>query len=66
MNKKLIGAEPYFCEKCNKDVILEVFEDEIITDAKISPIKILQFTECLSFGSVPDCEHCRKTKKYES
>jgi len=63
MYKKLVGAVPYFCEKSNTTVILETFEDEVITEDKITPIKIIHFSECLSSGSIPDCSICPNVRK---
>ena len=60
MDKKLIGAEPYYCVGSNQNVILEIFENEIITDDASNPIKIISFTECLSFGTIPECTSCPK------
>jgi len=63
MNEKLIGAEPYFCEKVNRDIVLAIFEDEFITGDISAPLKMIRLTECLSFGEVPDCSTCPKNTK---
>lgn len=63
MNKKLIGAEPYYCVTSNLNVILEVFEDDIITDDIDHPIKVVQFFECLSSDSIQECQGCPNNRK---
>ena len=63
MNEKLIGAEPYFCEKVNRDIVLAIFEDEFITGDVNSPVKMVRLTECLSFGEIADCKTCPKNTK---
>ena len=64
MNKKIIEAEPFFCEKTAKIVVLETFEDEKLSDDLDNPMKAFQFTECASCGVVPDCTFCPKNITY--
>ena len=58
MNEKLIGAEPYYCDKVKRDIVLAHFEDEFITGDFNMPVKMIRLTSCLSFGEVPDCSVC--------
>ena len=65
MNEKLIGAQPFFCEKVNRDIVLAIFEDEFITGNALNPVTMLRLVECLSYGETPDCAACTtNTKKH--
>ena len=63
MNERLIGAEPYFCEKVNRDIVLALFEEEFITGDIKAPIKMVRVAECMSYGETPDCKTCPKHTK---
>ena len=60
MNGKLIGAEPCYCEKANRVIVVAIFEDEIITGESCNPVKIVRRKECFSFGETEDCSICPK------
>ena len=60
MNEKLIGAEPIYCEKVNRDIILARFEDEFITGDHNNPVKMIRLVECLSRGEIAECSICKK------
>ncbi len=65
MNEKLIGAQPFFCDKVNRDIVLAIFEDEFITGNVNNPVTMLRLVECLSCGETPDCAVCTtNTKKH--
>ena len=67
MNEKLIGAEPYYCEKATRDIVVAIFEDELITGDMDNPVKMVRLVESLSYGEFSDCEICPKnTKKHSS
>ena len=67
MNEKLIGAEPYYCEKANRDIVVAIFEEELITGGMNNPVKVVRLVECLSYGEFSDCNLCPKnTKKHPS
>ena len=67
MNEKLIGAEPYFCKKANRDIVVAIFEDEFITGDMNNPVKMIRLVECLSYGEFSDCKICpQNTKKHSS
>lgn len=63
MNEKLVGAEPYYCDKVKRDIVLAYFEEESITGDFNNPVKMIRLVECLSFGEVPDCATCKKKTK---
>lgn len=63
MNKKLIEAEPYYCVNSNQNVVLEIFENETITDDANNPIKVISVAECLSSGTSSACSQCSNYKK---
>ena len=63
MNEKLIGAEPCYCEKVNRDIILAHFEEEFITGDENNPLTMIRLVECLSRGEISECSTCRKNTK---
>jgi hypothetical protein len=63
MNEKLVGAEPCYCEKVDRDIILAHFEDEYITGDKNNPVKMIELVECLSRGEISACSICLKNTK---
>ena len=65
MNEKLIGAEPIYCEKVNRDIILARFEDEFITGDHNNPVKMIRLVECLSRGEIAECSICKNNSKYQ-
>ena len=65
MNEKLIGAEPIYCEKVHRDIILARFEDEFITGDHSNPVKMIRLVECLSYGEISECSICQNKSKYQ-
>ena len=65
MNEKLIGAEPIYCEKVNRDIILARFEEEYITGDYSNPVKMVKLVECLSCGEISECSICQNNSKYQ-
>ena len=63
MNEKLIGAEPCYCEKVNRDIILAHFEEEFITGDENNPLTMIRLVECLSRGEISECSICLKNTK---
>ena len=66
MNEKLIGAQPFYCDKVSRDIVLSIFEDEYITGDSNQPVTMVRLTECLSYGEVVDCKTCATNTKRHS
>mgnify|MGYP003611400262 FL=1 len=66
MNEKLIGAQPFYCDKVSRDIVLAIFEDEYITGDSNQPVTMVRLTECLSYGEGIDCKTCATNTKRHS